>query len=138
MEFITTLENGNTYSECDKRRSGSDCKAKVVLDQQNNFLRQFSEHTHATDPEKVLVQKSRSVIKHATIETSASTNNIMAANIAGVTDNAFVKLPRMGTMRRDLRRQLASHHAYPPIPDDGDSLFDILQRFTVASTGDEF
>ena len=32
-----TLENGNTYWERDKRRSGSDCKAKVALDQQNNF-----------------------------------------------------------------------------------------------------
>ena len=32
-----TLESGNTYWECDKRRSGSGCKAKVVLDQQNKF-----------------------------------------------------------------------------------------------------
>ena len=32
-----TLEKGNTYWECDKRRSGSGCKAKVVLDQQNKF-----------------------------------------------------------------------------------------------------
>ena len=32
-----TLENGNTYWKCDKRRSGSGCKAKVVLDQENNF-----------------------------------------------------------------------------------------------------
>ena len=35
-----TFENGNTYEECDKRQSGSDCKAKVVLDHENNFLRQ--------------------------------------------------------------------------------------------------
>ena len=32
-----TLENVNTYWECDKTRSGSGCKAKVVLDQQSNF-----------------------------------------------------------------------------------------------------
>ena len=32
-----TLENGNNYWECDKRGSGSDCKAEVVFDQQNNF-----------------------------------------------------------------------------------------------------
>ena len=55
-----TLENGNTYWECDKRRSGSGCKANVVLDQQNNFLRQSGEHTHAPDQEKVLVEKSKS------------------------------------------------------------------------------
>ena len=26
------LENGSTYWECDKRRSGSSCKVKLVLD----------------------------------------------------------------------------------------------------------
>ena len=76
------------------------CKAKVVLDQQNKFLRQSSEQTHALDPEKVLVEKSRSAIKRAAIETNASTNNIIAANIAGVTDNVFANLPRMDTMWR--------------------------------------
>ena len=40
-----TLESGNTYCECDKRRGGSGFKAKVVLDQQNNLLWQSSEHT---------------------------------------------------------------------------------------------
>ena len=34
------LENGSTYWECDKRRSGSSCKVKVVLDWQKHFLRQ--------------------------------------------------------------------------------------------------
>ena len=44
----------------------------------------------------------------------------------------------METMRRDVRRQRATHAAYSPISDDGDTLFDISQRFTVTSTGDEF
>ena len=92
----------------------------------------------APDPEKVLVEKSRLAIKRVAIETNASTNNIIAANIAGVTDNVLAKLPRMETMRRDVRIQLATHAAHPPVPDDGDTLFDIPQRFTVTSTGDEF
>ena len=133
-----TLENSNTCWECDRRQSGSGCKAKVVLDQQNNFLRQSGKHTHAPDPEKVSIEKSRSVIKRAAIGTNASTNNIIAANIAGVTNNILAKLPRMETMRRDVRRQRATHAACPPIPDDGNTLFDIPQRFTVTSTEDEF
>ena len=92
----------------------------------------------APDPEKVLVEKSRLAIKRAAIETNASTNNIIAANIAGVTDNVLAKLPRMETMCRDARRQRATHATYPPIPDDGDTLFDIQQRLTVTSTEDEF
>ena len=51
-----------TYWKCDKRRSRTSCKANVVLDQQNNCLRKSGEHTHAPDPEKVLVEKSRSDI----------------------------------------------------------------------------
>ena len=108
-----TLENGNTYRECYKRRSGSGCKGRVVLDQQNNFLRQSGEYTHAPDPEKVLVEKSRSSIKRAAVEINASTNNIDAANNAGVTDNVLAKLPRKETMRRDVRIQRATHAANP-------------------------
>ena len=133
-----TLENGKTYWECDKRGSRSGCKAKVVLYQLNNFLMQSGEHTHALDPEKVLVEKWRPAIKRAAIETNASTSNIIAANIAGITENVLAKLPRMETMRRVVRRQRATQTAYPSIPDDGDNLFDIPQRFTVTSSGDEF
>ena len=90
------------------------------------------------DPEKVLFEKSRLAIKRAAIETNASTSNITAANIAGLIDNVLAKLPRIETMRRDVRRQCATHTAYPPIPENDDTLFDIPQRFTVTSTGDEF
>ena len=69
---------------------------------------------------------------------NALTNNIIAVNIAGVTDNVLAKLLRMETMRRDVRRQIATHAAYPPIPNDGDTLFDIPQRFTVTSTETSF
>ena len=128
-----TLWNSNIYWECDKRRIRSGCKAKVVLDQENNFLRQSGEHTHAPDPKKVLVEKPGSAIKRAVIETNASTNNI-AANIADVTDNVLAKLPRMKTMRRDVRRQPTTQAAYPPISADSDTLFGIPQRFTITST----
>ena len=44
----------------------------------------------------------------------------------------------METMLRDVRRQRVTPAAYPPLPDDGDTLFGIPQPFTVTSTGDEF
>ena len=59
-------------------------------------------------------------------------------NIAGVTDNVLAKLPRMETMRFDVRRQIATHAAYSPIPEDSGTLFDIPQRFTVTSTETSF
>ena len=69
---------------------------------------------------------------------NASINNIIAANIAGVTNNVFPKLPRMETMRREVRTQRVTHAAYLPIMDDGETLFDVPQRFTVTSSRDEF
>ena len=41
-------------------------------------------------------------------------------------------------MRCDVKIQCTTDAAYPPIPEDGDTLFDIPQRFTVTSTGDDF
>ena len=99
---------------------------------------QSGEHTHVPDPVKSLVEKSRSAIKCAAIKTNAPTKNIIAVNIAGVTNNVLAKLPRMKTMHRDVRRQSATHAAHPPILDDGNTLFDIPQRFMVTSTGGEF
>ena len=58
------------------------------------------------DPDIVLVEKSRSAIKRAAIETNVSTSNIIAANIAGATNNVIAKLSRMETMRRDVKTQL--------------------------------
>ena len=87
-----TPENGKGYWKCDKKRSESGCKAKTVLDQRNNFLRQSGEHTHELDPENVLVENSRSAIKPVAIETNTSAKNITAENIAGVTDNVLAKL----------------------------------------------
>ena len=59
-------------------------------------------------------------------------------NIDGVTNNVLAKLLRMETMGRDVSSQHATHAAQPPISDNGNTLFDIPQRFTVTSTGDEF
>ena len=58
-----TLTNGNTYWECDKRRSGSGCKVKVILDDQDHSIQQTGEHTHPADPEKVAADTLRSGMK---------------------------------------------------------------------------
>lgn len=50
-----------------------------------------------TWPRASFLEKSRFTIKHASIETNASINNIIAANIASATDNILTKLPKMET-----------------------------------------
>ena len=94
-------------------------KVKVVVKLKLFWIRKISARSRINQDQ--IKNKSRSAIKRAAIEQNASTNNIIAANIAGVTDNVLAKLPRMETMRRDVRRQRATHAAYSPILDDSDT-----------------
>ena len=71
-------------------------------------------------------------------ESNATTNNIVAQKIAGRSQSVFAKLPKMETMRRDVRRQRAVHSDYLQIHADDDRLFQIPQPYTVTSTGDLF
>ena len=44
-----------------------------------------------------------------------TTNSITSANIAGATEAVLAKLPKLETVRRDVRRQCAVAIGYPPI-----------------------
>ena len=100
-----SLNNGSTYWECEERRSGNGCNVKVVLDDQENFLRKSGEHTHPADPDKVEAMQIRSGMKRGARETNVVTNNVIATNMAGANESTLAKLPKMETMRRDVRRQ---------------------------------
>ena len=126
MEFITTtmggrqllrdrylyyenksMNNESSYWECKERRSGNGCKVKIVLDEQENFSHQFGQHTHSPNPEAVSALKLRSKTKRDTCYTDTTTNNIITTNIGGMHEEVFAKLPRIDTIRRDVRSQRA-------------------------------
>ena len=132
------MTNGNTYWECDKRRSGSGCKVKVILDDQDHFIQQTGEHTHPADPEKVAADTLRSGMKREARSSNATTTNVISQSLLGENENVLAKLPKMDTMRRDISRQRAAHAAYRGIPDDQDTLFPIPHQYTISSTGDVF
>ena len=131
-----TLNNGNTYWECKERRSGNGCNVKIVLVDDNNFLNQSGEHTHAPNPDGVAAQRLRADMKREARESNTTTNNIIAGNIGGANEGTLAKLPKVDTMRRDIRRQRAAHGAYPPIPND--TAFIIPHPYTVTATVDRF
>ena len=126
MEFITTtrggrqllrdsylyyknksLKNGSSYWECKEKRSGNGCKVKIVLDEHENFSHQFGHHTQAPNPEAVSALKLRSKMKREARYTDTTTNNIITTNIGGMHEEVLAKLPRIDTIRRDVRRQWA-------------------------------
>ena len=66
---------------------------------------------------------------------NGTTNNIISQSLLGENENVLAKLPKMDTMRRDIRRQRTAHAAYPGIPDDQDTLFPIPHQYIISSTG---
>ena len=93
--------NGNLK----KRRSRNEYKVKIVLDEQENFSHQFDEHKYAPNTEAVSALKLRSEIKKDARDTDNTTSNIITTNIGGMHEQVLAKLPRIDTIRRDVRRQ---------------------------------
>lgn len=133
-----TLTNGNTYWECSERRSGNGCKVKVLLDPGENLLNQSGQHTHLPNPERVEAGKLRSTMKRHARISYARTNVIVSAGMGGSTDGVLANLPRLETMRRDVRRQRQAYQNLPEIPNPDDFLFQIQHPYDETTTGEMF
>ena len=128
--------NGKTYWACTERRSGSGCRVKIILDDNDNLIQQTGEHEHIPNPEKTAVKKIRASMERDAQVSNATTNNIIAANIAGAPEGVLAKVGKIQTVRRAVRRQRAAVMGYPEIPEG--ILFDIPEPFNRSSTGEPF
>ena len=128
--------NGNAYWECVERRSGNGCKVKIVLGEYDDFLNPTGEHMHPPNPEYTKAQRIRSHMKRGSRKLDATTNNRIAANVAGANYDVLANIGKIDSVRRDVRRQRAAIMEYPPIPDD--TVFGIPAPFNVSSTGEQF
>ena len=109
---------------------------KLIIDAEDNFIRQTRDHTHAPDPDSIYVERLRSGIKRTARETHDAANNVIAANIVVAGEAVLAKIPKMETIRRDVRRQRTVLAAYSPIPDD--TLFHIPNPYSLTTTGEQF
>ena len=64
------------------------------------------------------------------------TKNTISANVAGATEAVLAKIPKLETVRRDVRRQRAVAIGYPPISETTE--FEIVPPFNVSNTGEQF
>ena len=69
-------------------------------------------------------------------DTGNNTNNIITTIIGGIHEDILVKLPRIDTNWKGVRRQRAVNQSYPEIPEN--TLFEILDLYNVSSMGDQF
>ena len=131
-----TLTNGSTYWECSQRRSGNGCNVKITLDVTDRFVNQTHQHSHAADPEGTKLLKARVGMKRAAKDTAEITQNIIAANVAGLPGDVLARLPNVETLRRDVRRNRPNNH--PVVPDAHDTQFAIPRNYTVDILGQQF
>ena len=68
--------------------------------------------------------------------TDTTTNDIITTNIGGMHEEVSAKLPRIDTIRRDVRGQRAVNRPYPQIPEN--TLFEIPHPYNISSTGEQF
>ena len=68
--------------------------------------------------------------------TDTTTNNIITTNIGGMHEEVLAKLPRIDTIRRDVRRQRLVNRPYPEIPEN--TLFEIPHPYNISSTDEQF
>ena len=68
--------------------------------------------------------------------TDASTNYIITTKIGGMHEEVLAKLPRIDTIRQDIKRQRAVNRPYSEIPEN--SFFEILDPYNVSRTGEQF
>ena len=131
------LANGNTYWECQRRRNKNGCIVKLVLGPGDGFLCQTGEHNHFAHPEENAATKVRTNINKKQLrETNEITINVITANVIAQEDAVLAKLPRLDSIRRDVRRQCIVHQRHPPLP--GDLLIQIPEHYNLSSRGNQF
>ena len=106
------------------------------MDGADRFVAQTQQHTHAADPKGNNLLKARAEIKRSAKDTAEKMQNIITANIAGLQENVLARLPNIGTIRRDVRRNRPNNH--PAVPDINDTQFAIPQNYTVDVLGQQF
>ena len=81
------------------------CKARVHLSASGEFLRIVNKHTHPSVPTQCKITKVRDGIKRRADITQDTTQQMLAAEMQGVSENAAVNMPSLDNIRRNIRYQ---------------------------------
>ena len=89
------------------------CKARLHT-QGMIIVKRTNEHLHGPDMVAVCCLETKSGIKRKAQQTQDSTHHIVGENLTTVTQNAAIKLPKIDSLKRTIRRQRQIiNHAYP-------------------------
>ena len=100
--FQKTLANDVSSWECSLRRKGQ-CKARVKLTSDDQFIEQTNEHTHPPSETNCEMARVKAEIKRRAETSNDTSRQILAGELGGVTETTIVNLQPMETLRRNIR-----------------------------------
>lgn len=135
--FKKMLANDVKCYECEMRRKNGQCKVSVKLDDNNEFIEQINEHTHAPSQTQVEIAKVTTSIKRKAETTLDTPQQILGTELANITDDTAANLPKIATMRRNIRKA-REENEMPPNPLTREEIPELPPVFQNTSAGSRF
>ena len=134
--FQKNLANDVTSWECKKRRR-RECKTKIKLDEEGNFLERINNHTHAPSETKCEIVKVRANIERRAIETQVLAQVILEIKLGGISEAGAINLPALHHIRRNIRLQRLANQQLP-IPADRKDFLELPLQYARSHANEQF
>ena len=135
--FQKELSNNLQSWECVLRRKGQ-CKAKIKLHMNGEFVGEINEHTHPPSQDQIEVTKIKASIKRRSQATHDTPQQILRAALQNISETAAVNLPQINNLKRTIHLQRKDNNL-PPTPLRGEDITVLPERYyQVTKTGEQF
>ena len=134
--FQKTLANDVSSWECSLRRK-EQCKARVKLTSDDQFIEQTNEHTHPPSETNCELARVKAGIKRRAETSNDTSRQILAGELGGVTETTIVNLPPMETLRRNIRAARQERNT-PSQPLNREAIPVIPQQYCETEDGQNF
>ena len=133
--FQKNLANDVTSWECEKRPRG-ECKAKIKLDEAENFLQRINNHTHAPSEKKCEIAKVRVNIKRRATDTQDPAHVILGIELGGISEAAAINLPALHHIRRNMLQRQTNQQL--PIPANREDVPELPLQYQRSYANEQF
>ena len=130
------LANNFASWECVLKRKG-DCKARVKLDPNDDFVEQTNQHTHPPNQTNCQVAKVRAGIKRRATDTAMANQQILAEQLGGISEGVAINLPAVENLRHNIRSARQERNL-PPLLINIAAILVLPIEFQTTTSGDQF
>ena len=99
--FQKELSNNLQSWECVLRRKGQ-CKTKLKLHMNGEFVGEINEHTHPPSQDQIEVTKIKASIKRRSQATHDTPQQSLGAALQNISEAAAVNLPQINNLKRTI------------------------------------